>query len=270
MDELIYIVVTAIIAFVIGAYVSARIAVKKINEFSFPEHYTSLYLNVLRRELANILARRNPDDFLKMFKSVWTEAHTIPHLKEDRQRRMLTDLLSKYVEYESFDMIGTFDHVLYDDYLEETSEIESRYKDIVAFQAVQSSLNHKWKKYYPFEEKQMPLVEEYVRNLKDRIFYKRIMSAYHDWDIFYWAHKGEMSEYSTELFSVRTFYHYAENRYGIHLKDTNEYGLYSVFHADILLSKKRPILDISTRNKQSHHAAFTNLANSAARSVAAP
>src|SRR5262249_19546446 len=79
---------------------------------------------------------------------------------------------------------------------------------------------------------------EYIRQIKDTKFRLRLERAISDFYIWQ-ACKDQMigTRDAEEVFNhlnttVRRVEHLVENRYGVHFKDTNEWGLYSFFVFD--------------------------------------
>jgi hypothetical protein len=80
-------------------------------------------------------------------------------------------------------------------------------------------------------DKDLKHLEEYVEKIKDTKFRQRLVAAVEE----FYARRGGgglTSGYETDLLAVRYVHHYAETRYGVHFKDTGEFGLYSYFYDD--------------------------------------
>jgi hypothetical protein len=108
-------------------------------------------------------------------------------------------------------------------------ELEQRYHDILLFQALQTSLDKSWPAFATASSKEFEHLKEYARQVIDSKFKAKLKRAVAEIDTLK-AH--DLNVFETPDFSARHVSHYAENRYGIHLKSTNEYGLYGFFVAD--------------------------------------
>jgi hypothetical protein len=190
-------------------------------------------LRVLRRELANWLCLRDTDRYVQIYNSAHENGGGITVDRED-QRRQLAALTKKYPLYADFDFIGTRDYVLYPDALAPHSydEVADHYSDLIRFQALQAALDDDWWGFQTTSDGELAHLEEYVEKIKDARFRRRLKNAmreYHAWEN--GRHK-DVAFYETNMLTVRRVQHFAETRYGILFKDTDEAGLYTVFHGD--------------------------------------
>lgn len=198
------------------------------------------YLDVLRRELANWMLRHDPDRYLRLYKRVKEEVAEIRAANAAVQKARLVLLSEKYPSYAEFDVIGVRDYVLYDDTLSmfRFDEIETAYKDIINFQALKFAVDEAWRwKTPPTNDSELEHLENYSKRLKDTRFKNRLQDAISRYYIYRSgreAAKDDKSiyEYETDMFNVRHVSHFAENRYGVHFKDTDEYGIFGFFYLD--------------------------------------
>lgn len=154
----------------------------------------------------------------------------------DRQQLQLSEITRAYPFYEDFDTVGVREFVLYEDALSSTDyeNVLSHYGTLIRFQALQGVLNSGWSHSEPTSDEELEFLEEYVRRLNDTRFRARLeqaISEFEAWDRGRWNSRDEPI-YETSTFTARRVAHFAESRYGVHFKDTDEYGLYGVFHAD--------------------------------------
>jgi hypothetical protein len=202
-------------------------------------------LRVLRRELANWMLRRDPDRYLLIYKEAHDTAVAISAADRSDQRAQLAKLCEQYPFYADFDLVGTRDHVLYADGLSMNSydEVERHFRDIIRFQALQIALNENWGainwgRTSATSGDDLAHLEKYAQRFKDTRFKNRLKNAI---DEFYAYRRGkdnglalgaEEALYETATFSVCRVPHFAEVRYGVHFKDTDEFGLYGMFVFD--------------------------------------
>jgi len=197
-------------------------------------------LGVLRRELANWMFSRDPDRYLLIYKQAHDVVGKINAAKRSDQQAELSKLTDQYPFYTDFDLVGTRDHVLYADALDAVSydDAEHRYADIIRFQALKILLDDNWWGFHATSAQDMAHLEEYVTRFKDTRFKNRLKNAIRELH----AHQrntnsdrppeARASLYEADTFSVRPVPHFAEIRYGVHFKDTNEFGLYTIFLDD--------------------------------------
>ncbi|WP_262298999.1 hypothetical protein [Microvirga sesbaniae] len=203
----------------------------------------ALALAALRRELANVLIREDPDRFLRVAeraRQTDLDIQKADNANRQARRKVLTDRIPYYTD---FDIVGTHDHVLYADALSWRSfeDIEQHYLAIVEFHALQHAMEEHWKDLPATSERALEHLREYVRKIKDTRFKRRIIEAEKE----YFAYRQGLDEgsgttiltrgrerYETRQLAVLPVPHVAESRLGIHFKDTDEYGIFSVFYGD--------------------------------------
>jgi hypothetical protein len=112
-------------------------------------------------------------------------------------------------------------------------EVERHYTDLIRFQALQIAVDENWSAIQPpTSEDELAHLERYVRRFKDTRFKDRMKAAIRE-DRTHQANTAEEKpQYETGAFTVRRVPHFAEVRYGVHFKDTDEFGLYTVFYGD--------------------------------------
>ncbi len=193
------------------------------------------FLTGLRRELANYLIWCDPDRYVSLYKVVHAETSSFKDLEAIKRDARLATLCKKYERYEDFDLVGTRDYVLYPDTLwrYQQEEIERRYRDIVNFQASMIATNRHWKWFKATSDEEFQHLNKYVRSVKDTQARQRFEQAIREHYIWRAGNEAPLEAYfEWPDFSVERVPHYAENRYGIHDKKTNQYGLYGFFVAD--------------------------------------
>ena len=202
-----------------------------------------LMLTTFRRELANYMVRLDPDRFLRFYQKAQAAEVALGTADKAVREAELTIVTNKYPMYTDFDFVGTREHVLYADSLNNYAieDIEEHYLNLVKFQALQRALNPDWKfRSSATSDKDLEHLQGYVRKIKDTKFKQRIDAAVAEFHAFNIDNRvsrlGPPGEtpfvYETDVLAVCYVRHIMESRIGFHFKDTNEYALYSVFYAD--------------------------------------
>lgn len=232
--------IAALIGFVVGAFLHRRasqsleapeLARLGLNMASDRE----LAFRTLRREIANYLVRIDPDQFLRLYRKARAADIAIGSADRGSQQEQFDAIAKKYPLYEDFDLIGARDHVLYADALSThpLEDVEDHYMSIIKFHALLMALDENWRMRGPAtSDRDLEHLEKYVKRIKDTKFRQRLMAAVGE---FFARTRGDSltpAGYETDLLSVRYVRHFAENRYGFHFKDTNEFGLYGSFYDD--------------------------------------
>jgi hypothetical protein len=197
------------------------------------------YLFTLRRELANILIWRDPQRYVRLYKELCSEFQFFKSWRLEEINKRLSELSKEYEFYNDFDIIGSKEYVLYSGSWHNYEELESRYRDIATFVALSLIANKSWidAQYqidFPFTNEYVPdkleHLLEYVERIEDTKLIMRIDQAM---DAYYTMRDKETGMLDNDFFAVKMLYRSRpDNLYGIHIKRTNEFAIYSVFHYD--------------------------------------
>lgn len=250
MEFLIAIAIIAAI-FIAGFSVGAKLAqtaAKSSTGFASDDvlvaqaHDRNNLLNTWRREIANILVWRDPDRYLNLYRTLHTETSAYKSWKSAALQAKFDELCKKHPNYEDFDAFRTRLHVLYPDARswQSDEELEAKFSDITRFQAILCTKDHKWRLFAAVSESDIQHLSEYVLKIRDTKFRLRLERAISDYYVWRAGKETETMDAEAEMMdvyeyggtTVRHVHHFAENRYGIHFKDTNEFGLYTFFVFD--------------------------------------
>jgi hypothetical protein len=227
----------ALVAGLVGGFMGAATLLAKIMKEAADEaarHKASdqnLLMRTFRRELANWLFRADPDRYRTLYERARATEAEIMAADRATRHALLTRIATDMPFIADFDFMGSREFVTYADALSIYSrdEIEEKYLDIVRWQSLQIAGDPAWK--YadkPTSESDLAYLPEYTKRLKDSRFKKRLEETMR---LYWFSRRGEAGhELDNDLFSVKHVYHLVESRYGIHLKDTNEFGLFSAFY----------------------------------------
>ena len=200
-------------------------------------------LDTWRREVANILIWHDPDRYLGLYRSLHAEVSAYKDWKPAALQAKRDEISERYPDYEDFDSIGTLRiHVLYPDVCPPDEELEAMFADITRFQGILCATDPDWKGLRATSDGDLSDLIKYVAQIKDtkfRLRLERAISDYYVWS----ARKDEMTDTGVVFdygnTTVRYVDHVSDNCYGVHFKDTNEYGLYSFFvHDDNHISER--------------------------------
>lgn len=230
-------VIIAIIAliggFLLGLLFGAKSVMSDLSEVKRTQAIDRAnYLQTLRRELANILIWRDPGRYLQLYKQLHTEVTSLASWQPEEVRKRLEELWERYPNFSDFDVLGTREYVLYAEGVSSVNddELEARYKDLVIFASLSTIAVKAWKdaKYFVHttSEQELAHLSKYVGRIEDtklRLRLERAMECRT-------SHSYEAFE--NDFYSIRYLHHFAEDRYGIHLKYTNEFGIYSSYVFD--------------------------------------
>ena len=239
-------VITGIIALIGGFFLGQRSAAKTaervraraIREIDRLGHTQAIdranYLQTLRRELANILIWRDPDRYLQLYKQLHTEVTSLASWRPEEVQKRLAELREKYPLYSDFDGVRTREYLLYADGVssKDDDQLEARYKDLVIFAALSVIADEDWKSAKSFvdttSEEDIAYLSKYVERVEDTKLTLRLERAMDDYRF---GNRKADGSFDSDFCSIRCLPGIAK-RYGIHLKRTNEFGIYSFFVYD--------------------------------------
>ncbi|WP_334367281.1 hypothetical protein [Bradyrhizobium sp. AZCC 1578] len=213
------------------------------------------YLEVLQRELANVISRDNPDRMIALYRKAKAQERELLKADKARIQADLTALTHKYPVYEDFDKIGTKHFVPYsgEPVWGEEGELSDAYLDISKF-LILARIQDGGSPRPVFPDHDEKSFQRCMQELKDRTFTASLRSAV---DIYYLARRvaeqsgSQVHDYEDQQIGVFRLSSHADVRYGIHLKQTNEYGIYSFFvHDDGRTSSRYTRSDQSFENEK--------------------
>lgn len=224
--------VGVVLGFWLGARAAAEGVKPGIQQLARTQAYDrNNYLRILRRELANHLMQRDPAMFERLYEKLHYDIARYDTFSKDGLAGEFRALVERFPQYDDFDLIGTRQHVLYPDAfgIHDDEDASEHFRAIVRFQALNAKLDDAWSQFKATSEDDLKHLHDYARDVRDAKFKKRLKSAI---DLFYFARGEDRDSFETRDFSVVRVSHIAEIRYGVHFKDTDEYGLYGSFHGD--------------------------------------
>jgi hypothetical protein len=237
--ELIVVGLAALVGgFVLGAKLSAKAVTPALTQVSNTQAIDRAnFLQTLRRELANVMVWRNPQRYLQLYRQLNSEVSSLRSWRSEVVCKRLAELASKYPYYSDFDSVATREYVLYADGVSTLGddELEGRYRDLVMFAALSSIDDAGWKDaaskmfVHTTDNKELTHLAEYVQRIEDTKIRLRIERAMDDNAM---ARREDARNLNNDYYSIVDLPHFAENRYGVHLKRTNEFGIYSFFVFD--------------------------------------
>jgi hypothetical protein len=239
MDFSVFIIAAGV--FAAGVYVGRRSQTPALNSLASTANREASaandrYLEVLRRELANVISRDNPDKMSALYRKAKAEEREMLRADKARIQAELTTLTHKYPVYEDFDKIGTKHFVPYsaDSHRGEEDKLSETYLNISKFLTLTRTQDGR-SQYPVFSDDDDNIFQRCMKELKDRKFKASLESAV---DRYYLARQvaeasgSEIRDYEDQKIGVFRLPSHADVKYGVHLKQTDEYGIYSFFVYD--------------------------------------
>jgi hypothetical protein len=196
------------------------------------------YIDVLRREIANIIMNDDINRFQKAFNYMIDWQSEIIESDAKRVSAEMNLLLVTFANYEDFDIISTRHCVPYsrswlgiDDYIE-------RYILLSKFLIVESIENKSEKDTLIYSEMEIEVFNKQYVIYKDKSLENHIKEGMKRFDIWNYAKDSLYENYNDEEYSVsiigekngRPFSPTTD--YGVTCKLINEFGVMSIFHGD--------------------------------------
>ncbi len=215
----------------------------------------ALYLQILRRELANHLIREDADRFLKLYESAREAEMEIGAMDKEAQEVSLQQIVQKFPNFQEFDIIQTREHVIYEDALNwhQIEDIETHYLNIVKYHALMRILDTDWQHVLTAtDEGDLEHLRGYVARIKDTKFKQRVLAAVREYQEVKWSgydtreitsqpsyEPGATALYETGAFAIFALPNsmsvgrsYSLYFYGLWLKDVDEYAIYEMGRLD--------------------------------------
>lgn len=234
--DFLWLVVAAVVGLVAGFFFglkssaeSVRPGLQRLQETMAYDRNN--YLRVLRRELANHLMQRDSTRFERLYEKLHYDLQRYDTFSKEALAGELRALVERFPQYDDFDLIGTRQHVLYPDAfgIVDDEEASEHFRTLVRFQALNARLDSSWSTVRATSDDDLKHLHEYAAKVRDAKLKKRLKAAI---DLYYLAGDQTKDGFENRTFSVERVRHVAENRYGVHFKDTDEYGVYGSFYGD--------------------------------------
>ncbi|QND57398.1 hypothetical protein [Mesorhizobium huakuii] len=200
------------------------------------------YLEVLRREMANILMVSNPDTMLTAYDKAWRYQREIVAADPERRNADLHSITQKFKYYREFELLGTRHFVPYEAAMFSFSEDEvaDRYVEISKMLILRRTIFGGEKTNQVFDDQEYEVLSKSVRAQKDRAFRAKIehaMARFYAFSSGYDQSPGatnaprpEFDMGDVSVFRLRSASFTPENENGIVFKLTGEYAVYTTFH----------------------------------------
>jgi hypothetical protein len=189
------------------------------------------YLMILRRELANYVIRSEPVKFLDAYKKNHEDLNQYEKFSRAALIGEYTALCERFKYFRDLDIVGTRSHVLYEDAFAWMSvdDVLAHYWTICKFQRLKMLLDEHWAGFDVTSDKDLAHCEEYVTAITDAKFVIRLENAI---KTYYGSGSDVFARFENDEIYVRSLDSFLETRHGICFKDTNEFGIRSVFYFD--------------------------------------
>jgi hypothetical protein len=191
------------------------------------------YFMVLRRELANYVIRREPGKFLESYRKNHDELKRYKTFSRVALTGEYIALCERFKYLRDLDIVQSEiqSYVLYEDAFgwKSIDDVLAHYWTICRFQRLKTLLDEHWAGFDVTSNEDLAHCEEYVTAINDAKFVIRLEKAIRT----YYASRTEvLTEFENDEVFVRPLHHFAALRYGVGFKDTNEFGIRSVFQFD--------------------------------------
>ena len=238
MSVLEYTFLALLILVVIFAYLqnkAVRVIAKNetLERSEHPRAYSNLaklYLDVVARELANELMQRSPTFFFDHYRELNAEWSK---LKKDRNlvKATFDQLALKYPLFEDFDVVKAWDYVFIGNALEGSSneELWLVYREVKLYSASMCELNDVYLESPVISD--FDQCREYLSTAENSQILSDLIAAEETYDALKLNGVNILDDgkITTPLYDFYDLQHFSEDRIGIHLKKTNQYGIIGVF-----------------------------------------
>jgi hypothetical protein len=194
------------------------------------------YLEVLRREIANLIVQSDLDLMMRCYQRAWTFEREITNCPE-RAVAEEAALVVKFPMFSEFDLLGTRHFVPYEEARNMSSDddLADRYHEVSRMLVFMRRRRDFAANIPVHDAKEENVLHECMGREMDRRFRKRIEDAIRR----FYAYRAGLEKGDSSTFGVTNFEDaevviihlpsLPDNEYGIAFKKTDEYGVYS-FH----------------------------------------
>jgi hypothetical protein len=194
------------------------------------------YLEVLRREIANLIVQSDLDLMMRCYQRAWTFEREITNCPE-RAVAEEAALVVKFPMFSEFDLLGTRHFVPYEEARNMSSDddLADRYHEVSRMLVFMRRRRDFAANIPVHDAKEEKILHDFMGREKDRRFRKRIEDAIrHFYTYRAGLEKGDPNTFGETNFedaevAIIHLPSFPDNEYGIAFKKTGEYGVYS-FH----------------------------------------
>jgi hypothetical protein len=206
---------------------------------AMPHARTRRHLEVLRREIANLIVAADPELMVRCYEKAWTFEREIADNPARAQAEEVA-LVAKFPMFSDFELLGTRHFVPYSqarDIFSDDTLVE-RYHDISRMLVFMRRRDEFASKYAVHDEKERKVLYDCMQAEKDRRFRARIEDVIRR----FYAYRAGLEKGDPSMFGVTNFEDtdvevirlpsLVDIEYGITFKKTNEFGIYSFYVFD--------------------------------------
>lgn len=202
-------------------------------------HDLAAYLRVLSREVANELMQRNPDLYYENFGRLLNDWGRLRNQSDEVKSARLKEITDIYITYEHFDEIQmTYPHFLYSEAFEhhDDESLWILFRDMRLFSALMRELDEFWSNAgQEIARDEHKEIWNYLHKTREAKLLVHLQNAVH---VLKDLERNDAKERETGWAFETSDYCFCrlaptmELRWGIFVKELDEYGIYGVFHDD--------------------------------------
>ena len=219
------------------------------------------YLEILRREISNILLNVDPELMVSTYEKSWRYQDELVTAGKERISADLKALTLKYKLFSDFDLLGSRHFIPYSDAREWVSDddLVERYLEISKMILLPRLLGKQNQSIPLFYDKEFDILKRTVRKYKDGVFKQHIVQAVNRYNalrkaIDHYGSKEAKQTYSLDDSDIEVFrlpVQMGSSELAIVLKQTGECGVYERFiHDDGEISERFYRSDIAFQKRE--------------------
>jgi hypothetical protein len=191
------------------------------------------YLTLLLRNLAQVMMIRNIEAYGRLRSRTFEKVTNLRKANDSLKIASLAGIASKYPYFSDFDAMPVKEYIFPLDACSWHSQedLEQFYEEIAIFRALNFPTLEVSDE---MKQRESKLFEKYCAQWEDTLFKQRVLSVMNAFYDFRAIVEDEQSDlqYSTSSVDVVELPNTIERRFGLRFKDTNQYGIFTVFHDD--------------------------------------
>lgn len=185
-------------------------------------------------QLGNELMMRDHHRFVSFKESVGDELVHVAGSTLAEARKELMRIGERYPQVTDFQVFTGRLHLLHADSAAgwSTEDLETRFRDLAFWFALQPRFQPLWTRRLQLDQEDRQHALKYAQQIDDGILEYRLKEAYAEYLFALPEHEDVTWPLETMRHRIVGVPHIAEDRIGVFIKDTGEYGMVSIFYGD--------------------------------------
>jgi len=237
MDSIVWagLAVGLAVGFVAGWVAAARWATLAVEQLARTHQADlAMWAEGVLAQLGNELMMRDHHRFVKFKESVGDDLVRVACSPLAEARKELMRISEQYPNLTDFQIFTGRLHLLHADSATNcsTEELETYFRDLAFWFELQPRFQPRWTRRLKLDQKDREHAQKYAQQIDDGILEYRLKQAHAEYMVAVTANEDVTWPLETVRHRITGVPHVAEDRIGVVIKNTGEYGIVSTFYGD--------------------------------------